>query len=150
MAREFRFSMARSSTRDFGAESALRLPPPPLPSQCLLPSKECRMAALAYAPCLPAVVRSSPPLDATGTRSSFTGASGGRSRSSDLRRPSALEVARMHRRGSSFRRLSAHSSFRHSPLPSQGGPAQMLLKRYVAGLFIPTQFFFQLGMLVEQ
>ena len=50
-AREFRFSMACSSTRDFGAESALNQPPPP--AGCAPTSKECRMAALAYAPCLP-------------------------------------------------------------------------------------------------
>ena len=103
VAREFRFSMARSSTRNFGAESALRLPPPPSPSQCLVPTKECRMAALAYAPCLPAVERESPP---TGGPGSSGGAGGtGRSRSSESRRPSALEVARMHRRAS-FRKSS--------------------------------------------
>ncbi|CDS37723.1 Glutamate receptor ionotropic kainate 2 [Echinococcus multilocularis] len=115
-AREFRFSMARSSTRDFGAESALRLPPPPLPSQCLLPTKECRMAALAYAPCLPAVVRSSPPPSAAGTTGNVQ-AGMKRSRSSDSRRPSALEVARMHRRAS-CRRPSSRHVLKASPQPS--------------------------------
>ncbi|VDO00135.1 unnamed protein product [Rodentolepis nana] len=55
VAREFRFSMACSSTRDFGAESIIPLPPPS--SRCAPSSKECRMAALAYAPCLPAADR---------------------------------------------------------------------------------------------
>ncbi|VUZ44628.1 unnamed protein product [Hymenolepis diminuta] len=120
VAREFRFSMARSSTRDFAAESALRLPPPPpLPSQCLLPTKECRMAAMAYAPCLPAVVRASPPLDASGNASNGIGAPVMRSRSSDSKRPSALEVARMHRRASSFRKIPARSSFKYRPQQSE-------------------------------
>lgn len=118
VAREFRFSMARSSTRDFGAESALRLPPPPLPSQCLLPTRECRMAALAYAPCLPAVVRSSPPPSVTGTTGNVQPGMR-RSRSSDSRRPSALEVARMHRRASCRRSISRHV-LKSSPQPSQG------------------------------
>ncbi|KAL5960897.1 Glutamate receptor ionotropic kainate 2 [Taenia solium] len=117
IAREFRFSMARSSTRDFGAESELRLPPPPLPSQCLLPTKECRMAALAYAPCLPAVVRSSPPPSAADTSGNVQPGMR-RSRSSDSRRPSALEVARMHRRAS-CRGSSSRHALKSSPQPSQ-------------------------------
>ncbi|KAL5108133.1 Glutamate receptor ionotropic kainate 2 [Taenia crassiceps] len=117
VAREFRFSMARSSTRDFGAESALRLPPPLLPSQCLLPTKECRMAALAYAPCLPAVVRSSPPPSAANTTENVQSGMR-RSRSSESRRPSALEVARMHRRAS-CRRSSSRHVLKSSPQPSQ-------------------------------
>ncbi|VDD75947.1 unnamed protein product [Mesocestoides corti] len=100
MAREFRFSMARSSTRDFGAESALTLPPPP--STCVL-SKECRVAALAYAPCLPAVVK---PLPSNGDRGRVEGAA------VDNRRPSALDVARMHRRASCRRysHVPSHST----------------------------------------
>uniref|UniRef100_A0A158QGX0 Glutamate receptor ionotropic, kainate 2 n=1 Tax=Rodentolepis nana TaxID=102285 RepID=A0A158QGX0_RODNA len=114
VAREFRFSMARSSTRDFAAESALHLPPPPLPSQCLLATKECRMAAMAYAPCLPAVVRASPPPDASGNTGNAIGGPVIRSRSSDSKRPSALEVARMHRRASSFRKIPSRSSIKYT------------------------------------
>ncbi|BHF69063.1 hypothetical protein SprV_0301210400 [Sparganum proliferum] len=91
VAREFRFSMARSSTRDFGAESALALPPPP--SKCLLSSKECRVAAMAYAPCLPAAVR---PADGDDPNASTV-------HSSDRRR-SVFDVTLMHRRCSSNRR----------------------------------------------
>ena len=74
--------------------------------QCLPLTKECRMAALAYAPCLPAVERESPPI---GCQGSSRGPGSGRSRSSDSRRPSALEVARMHRRAS-YRKSSGHFS----------------------------------------
>nr|VZI44600.1 unnamed protein product [Spirometra erinaceieuropaei] len=93
VAREFRFSMARSSTRDFGAESALALPPPP--SQCI-PTKECRIASLAYAPCLPATVR--PP----GSRASSA-------RFSD-RRLSVFDVTLLHRRCSGNRRSRSSTS----------------------------------------
>lgn len=55
VAREFRFSMARSSRRNFGAESAMDLPP--LPPGCLPVSNECRLAAIAHAPCLPAAAK---------------------------------------------------------------------------------------------
>ncbi|BHF69064.1 hypothetical protein SprV_0301210500 [Sparganum proliferum] len=93
VAREFRFSMARSSTRDFGAESALALPPPP--SQCI-PTKECRIASMAYAPCLPATVR--PP----GSRASSA-------RFSD-RRLSVFDVTLLHRRCSGNRRSRSSTS----------------------------------------
>ncbi len=46
--------MARSSKRNFGAEAAIDMPPPPL--RCIPTSKENRSAVLAYAPCLPAAV----------------------------------------------------------------------------------------------
>uniref|UniRef100_A0A5K3FDE5 PBPe domain-containing protein n=1 Tax=Mesocestoides corti TaxID=53468 RepID=A0A5K3FDE5_MESCO len=91
-AREFRFSMACSSTRDFGAESALTLPPPP--SNCALTSKECRIATLAYAPCLPAVVKPLPSITAA------TEAEETKSAQTRLHnpRPSMFDVVRMLRR----------------------------------------------------
>ncbi|VDL95466.1 unnamed protein product [Schistocephalus solidus] len=93
VAREFRFSMARSSTRDVAAESALKLPQPP--SKCI-PTKECRSAAMAYAPCLPATVRPA------GYRSSSA-------RFSD-RRLSVFDVTLLHRRCSSNRRSRSSTS----------------------------------------
>ncbi|VDM36723.1 unnamed protein product [Hydatigera taeniaeformis] len=83
--------MARSSTRDSGAESALALPPPP--SHCTPSSKECRMAALAYAPCLPAA-------DRLLTSSSMDTAKNIQSNFSS-RRPSVLDMVRLFKKSPS-------------------------------------------------
>ncbi|VDK32839.1 unnamed protein product [Taenia asiatica] len=110
-AREFRFSMARSSTRDFGAESALSLPPPP--SRCAPSSKECRMAALAYAPCLPAADRllASSNIDtAKNDQSSFTS-----------RRPSILDMVRLLKRSPSMASPPDSNAVASEPLQNTGG-----------------------------
>ncbi|VEL27328.1 unnamed protein product [Protopolystoma xenopodis] len=57
LAREFRFSMALSSTRNLGAEKAAVLPPYPI--RCVPNCKAYRRAALAYSPCLPPPVHPS-------------------------------------------------------------------------------------------